>query len=174
MKHKNGLTSLPGGYKISQAEGDIQKPDKLQIKAEIISNNFLLKLSYLSMENSYWITNSINFEWIETPEEDNPFKNINPINILSDIFSEIEGGSIKSTSKNIYEIEAKINSNNLKSLVGDIIIPNKKVDLSLFIKDDGTVKKIYIYGKVQPQDINETIREIQFEKWNEKLIWKKP
>ncbi len=174
MNHENGFTSLPGEYKISYAEGNIQKPDKLQIKAEIISNNFLIKLSYLSMGNNYWITNPINFEWIETPEEDNPFKNINPINILSEIFAEIENESIKSIEKDIYEIEAKINSDNLKSLVGEIIIPDNKVDLSLYIKKDGTVKKIYIYGKVQPEDENNTIREIKFEKWNEIISWEKP
>ena len=174
LNHKNGFTSLPGGYKISKAEGDIEKPDKLQIKAEIISNNFIIKLSYLSLENNYWITNPINFEWIKTPEEDNPFKNINPINIISDIFTEIEDESISSVNKGLYEISAKINSNNLKSLVGDIIIPNEKINLSLIIKDDGSVKKIYIYGKVQPEDNYETIREINFEKWNEKISWQQP
>ncbi len=174
LAHKEGFTALPGNYNISKAEGDIEKPNKILIKSEIISNNLLLKLSYLSINEKYWITNPISFDWIETPSEDNPFKNINPINIVSDIFFEIENASIKSVNKNIYEIKAEINSNNLKSLVGEIIIPNTKVNLSIFIKEDGLVKKILIYGKVQPNDTNLTIREIKFENWNEKLIWQEP
>jgi|TARA_B100000287_G_scaffold12474_2_gene12793 hypothetical protein len=165
---------LPGGFDISKAQGDIQKPNKLRINAEIISNNFLIKLSYLSMDNNYWITNPISFEWVETSQDDNPFKNINPVNILSDIFSEIENATIISSQNYDYEISADINSENLKSLVGDIIVSNKNVRLSLNINQDGIVDSIKIYGIVQPNDTIDTQREIKFERWNENLKWETP
>tara|TARA_Y100001954_G_scaffold236301_1_gene296473 strand:+ start:8627 stop:9124 length:498 start_codon:yes stop_codon:yes gene_type:complete len=165
---------LPGGFDISKAQGDIQKPNKLRINAEIISNNFLIKLSYLSMDNNYWITNPISFEWVETSQDDNPFKNINPVNILSDIFSEIENATIISSQNYDYEISADINSENLKSLVGDIIVSNKNVSLSLNIIQDGIVDSIKIYGIVQPNDTIDTQREIKFERWNENLKWETP
>ncbi|MEC9107725.1 MAG: hypothetical protein VYC53_04210 [Chloroflexota bacterium] len=165
---------MPGGFDISKAQGDIQKPNKLRINAEIISNNFLIKLSYLSMDNNYWITNPISFEWVETSQDDNPFKNINPVNILSDIFSEIENATIISSQNYDYEISADINSENLKSLVGDIIVSNKNVRLSLNINQDGIVDSIKIYGIVQPNDSIDTQREIKFERWNENLKWETP
>ena len=165
---------MPGGFDISKAQGDIQKPNKLRINAEIISNNFLIKLSYLSMDNNYWITNPISFEWVETSQDDNPFKNINPVNILSDIFSEIENPAIISYQNYDYEISADINSENLKSLVGDIIVTNKNVRLSLNINQDGIVDSIKIYGIVQPNDSIDTQREIKFERWNENLKWETP
>ncbi|MQG43382.1 MAG: hypothetical protein FI678_02920 [SAR202 cluster bacterium] len=165
---------MPGGFDISKAQGDIQKPNKLRINAEIISNNFLIKLSYLSMDNNYWITNPISFEWVETSQDDNPFKNINPVNILSDIFSEIENATIISSQNYDYEISADINSENLKSLVGDIIVSNKNVSLSLNINQDGIVDSIKIYGIVQPNDTIDTQREIKFERWNENLKWETP
>ncbi len=165
---------MPGGFDISKAQGDIQKPNKLRINAEIISNNFLIKLSYLSMDNNYWITNPISFEWVETSQDDNPFKNINPVNILSDIFSEIENATIISSQNYDYEISADINSENLKSLVGDIILSNKNVRLSLNINQDGIVDSIKIYGIVQPNDTIDTQREIKFERWNENLKWETP
>ena len=165
---------MPGGFDISKAQGDIQKPNKLRINAEIISNNFLIKLSYLSMDNNYWITNPISFEWVETSQDDNPFKNINPVNILSDIFSEIENPAIISSQNYDYEISADINSENLKSLVGDIIVTNKNVRLSLNINQDGIVDSIKIYGIVQPNDSIDTQREIKFERWNENLKWETP
>ncbi len=165
---------MPGGFDISKAQGDIQKPNKLRINAEIISNNFLIKLSYLSMDNNYWITNPISFEWVETSQDDNPFKNINPVNILSDIFSEIENATIISSQNYDYEISADINSENLKSLVGDIILSNKNVRLSLNINQDGIVDSIKIYGIVQPNDRIDTQREIKFERWNENLKWETP
>ena len=165
---------MPGGFDISKAQGDIQKPNKLRINAEIISNNFLIKLSYLSMDNNYWITNPISFEWVETSQDDNPFKNINPVNILSDIFSEIENPAIISSQNYDYEISAEINSENLKSLVGDIIVTNKNVRLSLNINQDGIVDSIKIYGIVQPNDSIDTQREIKFERWNENLKWETP
>ena len=95
------------------------------IDAEIISNNFLIKLSYLSLNDRYWITNPISFDWMETPEEDNPFRNIDPINILGDIYAEIESIKLVEYKNKEYLLSANINSNNLTSLVGDIIIPNK-------------------------------------------------
>ena len=165
---------MPGGFDISKAQGDIQKPNKLRINAEIISNNFLIKLSYLSMDNNYWITNPISFEWVETSQDDNPFKNINPVNILGDIFSEIENATIISSQNYDYEISAEINSENLKSLVGDIIVTNKNVRLSLNINQDGIVDSIKIYGIVQPNDSIDTQREIKFERWNENLKWETP
>lgn len=165
---------MPGGFDISKAQGDIQKPNKLRINAEIISNNFLIKLSYLSMDNNYWITNPISFEWVETSQDDNPFKDINPVNILSDIFSEIENATIISSQNYDYEISADINSENLKSLVGDIIVSNKNVRLSLNINQDGIVDSIKIYGIVQPNDRIDTQREIKFERWNENLKWETP
>ena len=165
---------MPGGFDISKAQGDIQKPNKLRINAEIISNNFLIKLSYLSMDNNYWITNPISFEWVETSQDDNPFKDINPVNILSDIFSEIENATIISSQNYDYEISADINSENLKSLVGDIIVSNKNVRLSLNINQDGIVDSIKIYGIVQPNDTIDTQREIKFERWNENLKWETP
>ena len=126
------------------------------------------------MDNNYWITNPISFEWVETSQDDNPFKNINPVNILSDIFSEIENPAIISSQNYDYEINADINSENLKSLVGDIIVTNKNVRLSLNINQDGIVDSIKIYGIVQPNDSIDTQREIKFERWNENLKWETP
>ena len=126
------------------------------------------------MDNNYWITNPISFEWVETSQDDNPFKNINPVNILSDIFSEIENATIISSQNYDYEISADINSENLKSLVGDIIVSNKNVRLSLNINQDGIVDSIKIYGIVQPNDTIDTQREIKFERWNENLKWETP
>ena len=174
LSHKNGSTELPGDYNISQAKGNIEKPNKISIDADIISNNFLLKVSYLSLNEKYWITNPISFDWMETPSEDNPFLNINPINILSDIYLEIKNTEIIEYKNNQYKIKAKINSNNLTSLVGEIIIFNSDVDIELLINSNGFVKKIYIFGKVQPKDSKQTIREIKFDNWNKKLIWIEP
>ena len=101
-------------------------------------------------------------------------KNINPVNILSDIFSEIENPAIISSQNYDYEINADINSENLKSLVGDIIVTNKNVRLSLNINQDGIVDSIKIYGIVQPNDSIDTQREIKFERWNENLKWETP
>ena len=126
------------------------------------------------MNNNYWITNPISFEWVETSQDDNPFKNINPVNILGDIFSEIENATIISSQNYDYEISADINSENLKSLVGDIIVSNKNVRLSLNINQDGIVDSIKIYGIVQPNDSIDTQREIKFERWNENLKWETP
>ena len=122
------------------------------IDAEIISNNFLIKLSYLSLNDQYWITNPISFDWMKTPEEDNQFRNIDPINILGDIYSEIESIRLVEYKNKEYLLRANINSNNLTSLVGDIIIPDKNVDIELFINDEGFVRKILIFGEVQPND----------------------
>ncbi|MDG2102079.1 MAG: hypothetical protein GWO78_01205 [Dehalococcoidales bacterium] len=111
---------------------------------------------------------------METPSEDNPFLNINPINILSDIYLEIKNTEIIEYKNEQYKIKAKINSNNLTSLVGEIIIFNSDVDIELLINSNGFVKKIYIFGKVQPKDSIQTIREIKFNNWNKKLIWIEP
>tara|TARA_X000001036_G_scaffold115889_1_gene109174 strand:+ start:7954 stop:8643 length:690 start_codon:yes stop_codon:yes gene_type:complete len=174
LKHKNGSTELPGDYNISRANGDIQKPNNIMIDAEIISNNFLIKLSYLSLNDRYWITNPISFDWMETPEEDNPFRNIDPINILGDIYAEIESIKLVEYKNKEYLLSANINSNNLTSLVGDIIIPNKNVDIELFITDQGFVRKILIFGEVQPNDLSNTLREISFSNWNVEIEWDEP
>lgn len=174
LKHKEGSTELPGGYNISQAKGNIEKPNKILIDADIISNNFLIKVSYLSLNQRYWITNPISFDWMETPSEDNPFLNINPINILSDIYLEIKNTEIIEFKNDEYRLKAQINSNNLTSLVGDIIIINSDVDIELLINSNGFVKKISIFGRVQPNDTKNTIREIKFDNWNEKLKWIEP
>ncbi len=174
LKHKNGSTELPGNYDISRANGDIQKPKNIMIDAEIISNNFLIKLSYLSLNDQYWITNPISFDWMKTPEEDNPFRNIDPINILGDIYSEIESIRLVEYKNKEYLLRANINSNNLTSLVGDIIIPDKNVDIELFINDEGFVRKILIFGEVQPNDLSNTLREISFSNWNVEIEWNEP
>tara|TARA_B110000263_G_scaffold242921_1_gene249015 strand:+ start:971 stop:1306 length:336 start_codon:yes stop_codon:yes gene_type:complete len=109
-----------------------------------------------------------------TPSEDNPFLNINPINILSDIYLEIKNTEIIDYKNDEYRIKAQINSNNLTSLVGEIIIVNSDVDIELLINSKGFVKKISIYGKVQPKDSKQTIREIKFYDWNKKLKWIEP
>ena len=144
------------------------------IDAEIISNNFLIKLSYLSVNDRYWITNPISFDWMETPEEDNPFRNIDPINILGDIYADIESIKLVEYKNKEYLLSANINSNNLTSLVGDIIIPNKNVDIELFINDQGFVRKILIFGEVQPNDLSNTLREISFSNWNVEIEWNEP
>ena len=144
------------------------------IDAEIISNNFLIKLSYLSLNDRYWITNPISFDWMETPEEDNPFRNIDPINILGDIYADIESIKLVEYKNKEYLLSANINSNNLTSLVGDIIIPNKNVDIELFINDQGFVRKILIFGEVQPNDLSNTLREISFSNWNVEIEWDEP
>ena len=107
-------------------------------------------------------------------EEDNPFRNIDPINILGDIYSEIESIRLVEYKNKEYLLRANINSNNLTSLVGDIIIPDKNVDIELFINDEGFVRKILIFGEVQPNDLSNTLREISFSNWNVEIEWNEP
>ena len=111
---------------------------------------------------------------METPEEDNPFRNIDPINILGDIYADIESIKLVEYKNKEYLLSANINSNNLTSLVGDIIIPNKNVDIELFINDQGFVRKILIFGEVQPNDLSNTLREISFSNWNVEIEWDEP
>ena len=174
LTHSNGYTLLPGNLNISKAKGKIQKPNKILIDAEIISNDFLLKLSYLTFDEKFWITNPISNKWGEIPNSDNPFKEVNPIQIIVDIITKIKSSEIKSYDDNSYNISATIISNDLKSLVGEMIIPDKSVKIELSISPFGEIHKVHIIGKVQPKDTLDTVRIIKFYNWGKAIEWKEP
>tara|TARA_B100000959_G_C14961159_1_gene615848 strand:+ start:1114 stop:1866 length:753 start_codon:yes stop_codon:yes gene_type:complete len=174
LTHRDGYTLLPGNLNISKAKGKIQKPNKILIDAEIISNDFLLKLSYLTFDEKFWITNPISNKWGEIPNSDNPFKEVNPIQIIVDIITKIKSSEIKSYNDNSYNISATIISNDLKSLVGDMIIPDKSVKIELSILPNGEILKVNIIGEVQPKDTLDTIRIIKFYNWDKPIEWKEP
>jgi len=174
LTHRNGYTLLPGNLNISKAKGKIQKPNKILIDAEIISNDFLLKLSYLTFDEKFWITNPISNKWGEIPNSDNPFKEVNPIQIIVDIITNIKSSEIKSYDDNSYNISANIISNDLKSLVGGMIIPDKSVKIELLISPNGEISKVNIIGEVQPKDTVDTVRIIKFYNWDKAIEWKEP
>jgi len=174
LTHNNGYTLLPGNLNISKAKGKIQKPNKILIDAEIISNNFLLKLSYLTFDEKFWITNPISNKWGEIPNSDNPFREVNPIQIIVDIIANIKSSEIKSYDDNSYNISANIISNDLKSLVGEMIIPDKSVKIELLISPNGEISEVNIIGEVQPKDTLDTVRIIKFYNWDKAIEWKEP
>ena len=174
LTHNNGYTLLPGNLNINKAKGKIQKPNKILIDAEIISNDFLLKLSYLTFDEKFWITNPISNKWGKIPNSDNPFREVNPIQIIVDIIANIKSSEIKSYDDNSYNISANIISNDLKSLVGGMIIPDKSVKIELLISPNGEISKVNIIGEVQPKDTVDTVRIIKFYNWDKAIEWKEP
>ena len=159
---------------INKAKGKIQKPNKILIDAEIISNDFLLKLSYLTFDEKFWITNPISNKWGKIPNSDNPFREVNPIQIIVDIIANIKSSEIKSYDDNSYNISANIISNDLKSLVGEMIIPDKSVKIELLILPNGEISEVNIIGEVQPKDTLDTVRIIKFYNWDKAIEWKEP
>ena len=73
-----------------------------------------------------------------------------------------------------YNISATIISNDLKSLVGEMIIPDKSVKIELSISPFGEIHKVHIIGEVQPKDTLDTVRIIKFYNWGKAIEWKEP
>ena len=174
LEHENGMGTTFNDLLLVTAEVKVEKPDSIDIKADILLGTLPFQTRIISKNQLSFIQNPLTEKWENMEQSVNPLAYFDPDAGIKAILSDISNLSQSSQStKNQYEIRGEISAKLLNPFVGTTL--NDQVSIKLLInRESSYLDAVHIYGRLQPADSSEIVRKITIYDHNEPASIKLP
>ena len=123
LTHSSGMTVLPGGFAVRDAEGTIDNPDRLALTSDTVFGGVFIKIDVVVLPNVTYMTNPLTGNWNEITPEESPFAVFDPSGLIADILEQVESNQFAGESPvvdGLYRLSGTIPGGALRGLVGDV------------------------------------------------------
>jgi lipoprotein LprG len=169
LEHENGSTKIVRGIAMTEAEGDLVAPDKMQatVKGSLGPVDFEVGIVILGADA--WIQNPITHRW---DDEDITIDQVfDPQEGVVGLVRSAQSPTIEDTEKvggvDCYRVEATLDSGDLTQLPGDPQ-PGRSVPTTAWVGvKDPLVHKIEIRGPVASGESDDLVRTLTLTRFDE-------
>jgi lipoprotein LprG len=164
------MHKLPGLW-ITDADGDVLKPDKMVGELSARYNGLVLKANVVVDGQSQYWTDPLNRRWGPMPSYFNVAQLFDPAKGISDILAGIKSPSVDGVEKlgesEAYRFKGAVPPDALRAITPEV---NAKNDIPTTIwvgKDDFLLRKVYLEGPLiegEPANIGRTINISDYDK----------
>ena len=171
IEHRSGGTPLMPGLLITDAEGDVVKPDRLTAEFGGQFGTLYIQSSFIALGDVSYMTNPLTGQWETIPAEVSPLGFFSPRRGISAIMTQVSGVSIVSSDERSYRLAGKLPPQALSSLVGETISDTSAaamVSVELTIDaDEFHLLEAVLDGRVTASEPDGTVRVIALSQFNE-------
>ena len=173
LDHQEGYTSLMN-LALSEAEGDIVKPDKMSVDLAGGSGGFLIKSGLIVLGDDSFMINPLTAEWEAVPREASPLGFFDPQEGIASMLAAIEAPVLTSSDGRIYSIEGDLPADALSPLIGPTL-DGATVSIDVAISVDGYyLERVVFVGAAKEGEIEGTIRTIKLSRFDEPVTIEAP
>ena len=135
LDHQEGYTSLMN-LALSEAEGDIVKPDRMSVDLAGGSGGFLIKSGLIVLGDDSFMINPLTAEWEAVPKEASPLGFFDPQEGIVSMMAAVEAPVLTGFDGRIYSIEGDLPADALSPLIGPTL-DGATVSIDVAISVDG-------------------------------------
>jgi hypothetical protein len=177
--HFNLATTHPGtstgnSIQINKADGDLQVPDKLQAKANIIVFGFAVTTQYIAIANQQYYTDPLTGLWTQTNQLMDPRTLTNRSTGIAGILGNIQHPSTPTNSSvggvPCWNINGKLDARYLSVITQHMAQVGNIINTTICIgKADNLPYVFRMQGIAIPSDTAQTVRTFLLSRFNEPL-----
>ena len=175
LEHIVGSTSLLPGVLMHRAYGRSVVPDKFDVtvEAELLFPRSYLEIGMISIDGTAYMTNVLNGQWGEVPQDTLPINLSNFGDILARIVGKVQSpellGAERLDGVDVYRIGGVILSEDLQELV-PTAATGYEVSLEVMTdRDTGALRQALITGQVVATDVPESQRRLTIDNLNQPI-----
>ena len=173
LDHQEGYTALMN-LALSEAEGDIVKPDKMSVDLVGGSGGFLIKSGLIVLGDDSFMINPLTAEWEAVPREASPLGFFDPQEGIASMVVAIEAPVLTSFDGRVYTIEGHLPADALSPLIGPTL-DGATVSIEVSISVDGYYLECVVFvGAAKEGEIEGTIRTIKLSRFDEPVTIEAP
>ena len=135
LDHREGFTSLMN-LALSEAEGDIVKPDKMSVDLVGGSAGFLIKSGLIVLGDDSFMINPLTAEWEAVPKEASPLGFFDPQQGIASMLAAVEAPVLTGFDGRVYTIEGRLPADALSPLIGPTL-DGATVSIEVSLSVDG-------------------------------------
>ncbi len=173
LDHREGFTSLMN-LALSEAEGDIVKPDKMSVDLVGGSAGFLIKSGLIVLGDDSFMINPLTAEWGAVPKEASPLGFFDPQQGIASMLAAVEAPVLTGFDGRVYIIEGHLPADALSPLIGPTL-DGATVSIEVAISVDGYyLERVVFVGAAKEGEIEGTIRTIKLSRFDEPVTIEAP
>ena len=173
LDHEKGFTALMN-LALSEAEGDIVKPDKMAVDLVGGSGGFLIKSGLIVEGDDSFMINPLTEEWEAVPREASPLGFFDPQEGIASMLVAIEAPVLTDSDGRAYSIEGDLPTDALSPLIGPTL-DGATVSIEVAISVDGYyLERVVFVGAAKEGEIEGTIRTIKLSRFDEPVTIEAP
>jgi lipoprotein LprG len=164
------MHKLPGLW-ITDANGDVKKPDKLVGELSARYNGLVLKADVVVDGKSQYWTDPLNRRWGPMPSYFNVAQLFDPAKGISDILAGLKNPTVDGAEKlgdtETYRFKGTVPPEALRAITAEVNVKND-IPTTIWVgKDDFLLRKVYLAGPLiegEPANIGRTINVSDYDK----------
>ena len=173
LDHQEGYTSLMN-LALSEAEGDIVKPDKMSVDLIGGSAGFLIKSGLIVLGDDSFMINPLAGKWEALPKEASPLGFFDPQEGIVSMMAAVEAPVLTSFDGRVYTIEGHLPADALSPLIGPTL-DGATVSVEVAISVAGYyLERVVFVGAAKEGEIEGTIRTIKLSRFDEPVTIEAP
>ena len=180
LHHETGFLELTPGLMINEVEGDLSKPDLLDISFNGSFGGIALNTQFITVGNSAFMTNPLTGKWERGPTGVSSLGFFDPKLGIGAIISRTDLANFSvpkeqfSEQESIYVISGVLPTEALLSIVGQTL-KNLTVSTELVIDSESFyLLEVTIKGKVVPNDRDDVVRIITLSDFDKPVLIEPP
>ena len=173
LDHQEGFTALMN-LALSEAEGDIVKPDKMFVDLIGGSAGFLIKSGLIVLGDDSFMINPLTGKWEAVPREASPLGFFDPQEGIASMMAAIETPVLTGFDGRTYSIEGDLPAEALSPLIGPTL-DGATVSVEVAIGVDGYyLERVVFVGAAKEGEVEGTIRTITLSRFGEPVTIEAP
>lgn len=161
LDHENGSTEILNGLQLTRVEGQVNEVG-IYVKAQADLGRLYVEIEAILIDDETWLTNPLTGQWERLPIEDNPISFLQPIVAISNVVSGITEASLTAeTPPDDYSISARVGSEALAPLIGDVKVDGSAAAAIVVDRDTFNIESVTISGPIQASDPDGIVRILQ-------------
>ncbi len=177
LSHKRGSTPLLLNLSITEAEGDVIKPDRLSLDLNGSFGNLAVRSSLIAIGDTTYMTNPLTGGWEASAAGVSPLGFFDPSKGVAAMMSSIQQPSLAQDTRggqSVYHIRGKLAAEALAPLLG-ATVQGSTVDVELTVD----AQRLYLLeavvdGRVTPAEADGVVRVITLSRFNEPITIEPP
>ena len=174
LEHRSGVTPLPLGIALEEAEGEVVKPDKIATRFGGTLGRIYIKFSLITIGSESFMTNPVSGRWETVAPDVSPLGFFNPSEGIAAIMSQVEDPVLISSNSDEYRINGKLPAEALSPLLGDTVTGTTvNVELKIDSEELFLIEAV-IEGRVTETEPDGVVRVIKLSRFNEPITINPP
>jgi len=178
LEQQNGSMALASGVQIANAEGDVQRPDRMSMKFTLRLAGFSAEAQLIAVGEDLFITNPLSGQWQKAPSRTGAPRVLDQERGMSSLLRKVTDaqrvGNESLDSAQTQHLKGRVAATSFADMTGGQPSGDAVAGDLWVGSDDFLPRQVRLEGVLGPGDTAQTVRTLKFSKFNAPVTIERP